>query len=179
MNVSYDLTPDDVIAFWRMQHAQSPELRKQRRSLYGVIAVFVALPLWILVSSPKPVLETAHAIRPLLAFPVIVAVALPFSWWRRRRYWRRLLSEEQNKGFLGLCTMVLDDQGIRVSKPSGEGIKYWPAVEQILVSDAYLFLFTSSFDGYVVPRRAFQSDTEFNAFLENILVKSHVESKNV
>ena len=144
-----------------------------------VIAVGVGLPLWILLSSAKPILETAHAIRPLLAFPVIIAVILPFSWWKRRRHWRRLLSEGQNKTFYGRYTMVLDDQGIRVCQPSGETIKYWPAVEQILVSDAYLFLFTSSLGGYVVPRRAFQSDTDFNAFLWNIAAKSHVASKRV
>ena len=179
MNVSYDLTPYDVIAFWRMHQARSPETRRQRRTLMGVIAVGVGLPLWILLSSAKPVLETAHAIRPLLAFPAIIAVILPFSWWRRRRHWRRLLSEGQNKNFYGRHTMVLDDQGIRVCHPSGETINYWPAVEQILVSDAYLFLFTSSLGGYVVPRRAFMADTEFNAFLQNIADQSHVESERV
>ena len=173
MKAFYDLTSDDLVAFWQSHEARSPESRRQRKSLAWVMLAVVGLPAWILVSTPKPFLETARAIWILLVPVVLTPVLIPLLWWRRRRLLKRVLSE----GCYGPCSMELNDEGIRECKPSGESMAYWSAVKDVFVSDSYLYVYTSGIDGFVVPRRAFQSESEFNAFLKQVLAKTNVEPK--
>ena len=76
-----------------------------------------------------------------------------------------MLSEGQNAGFYGDCSISLDANGLHESKASGDTVRKWSAVEKIVVSSKYLFVYTSGVEAFVVPRRAFVTDTDFNSFV--------------
>lgn len=176
MHVSYELTFEDLAAFARMHQARSPAVRRQR---FGCVTVaFVAmlgLPLLILLTSDEPLLVTARNIWPLLLGPVLLAIfGIPYIKWRTGQMTRTLLAEGDNTGFYGPCTLFVEEHGLRESKASGESARNWSAVKKIIATATHLFVFTSAVDVFIVPRRAFGSDAEFDQFVGRIASHSQV-----
>jgi len=183
MSANYNLTADDLSAFIQFHNAQSLAVRKYRAGcLFGGFFATMLLPGLILLTTEKPVLETARAIRPLLMgaviYLILMFVARPYVKWRTGHLSRRMLSEGKNSGFYGDCSITLDEDGIRETKSSGETMRKWPSVEKIVVASEYLFIYTSGIEAFVVPRRAFALDAEFNAFAEYAVNHSGVDAQD-
>ena len=174
MKVSYDLTADDLTAFVRYHHIQSPTARKQRiASVFVGLLVTLALPALLLVSADKPLLETTVAIWPLLLAPLgFLAVVGPYMKWKTERIAKRMLKEGANSGFYGDCKLSLETDGIREIKRSGESTRKWSAVERIVLSPEHVFVYTAGFEAFVVPRRAFANDSELRDFVGQIADRS-------
>ena len=177
---SYELTVDDLVAFVQFHHAQSPSAHRQRMGC--LLIAFVAmllLPGLILLTGEKPFLQTARDIWPLLLGPLLfLAFVFPCIKWRTANLSKRMLSEGSNAGFHGECSLSLDVDGIRESKTSGDTVRTWSAVEKIVVTQEYLFIYTSGIEAFVVPRRAFPSSTDFNAFVQHVADQSSVDIQN-
>lgn len=118
MNVSYELTVDDLVAFAQFHHAQSPTARRQRIGcLLIAFVVMLVLPGLVLLTSEKPFLQTARDIWPLLLGPLLfLALVLPVIRWRTGILSKRMLSEGSNAGFYGQCSLSLDADGIRKTR---------------------------------------------------------------
>ena len=181
MKASYNLSSNDLVAFVQFHSAQSPTVRRQR---YGclVIAFLVMLlfPTFILLTNDMPLLETAQNIWPLLLSPpLFLLVVIPYIKWRSRNLSKRMLEEGRNLGFYGDCTLSLETDGIHESKSSGETVRNWSSVEKIVVAPKHLFIYTSGIEAFVVPRRAFTSDVDFNSYIQQIADQSNVDLQNV
>jgi hypothetical protein len=87
----------------------------------------------------------------------------------------RLLSEGQNNGFYGECELEAGDQALTETRPSGSTIRNWTSVERVVTTPAHLFVYTSGIEAYVVPRRAFPTESQFKAFVDLISKHSGVE----
>ena len=180
MKASYELTADDLMAFVQFHLAQSPNARRQRIgcSLIAFV-VMLLLPGLILLTSEKPFLQTARDIWPLLLGPLLfLTFVFPYIKWRTGNLSKRMLSEGSNAGFYGECSLSLDADGIRESKTSGDTVRKWSAVEKIIVTQEYIFIYTSGIEAFVVPRRAFSSSTDFNAFVQHVADQSSVDIQN-
>ena len=177
MKVSYELTADDLVAFAQFHHAHSPTACKQRTGC--LLIAFVAmlfLPALILLTSEKPLLQTACDIWPLFLGPLLFLIfAIPYIKWRTANLSKRMLNEGHNAGFYGDCSISLDDEGICETKTSGDTIRKWSAVERIVISPDHLFVYTSGVEAFVVPRRAFAAESDFNTFVQHVAEQSHVE----
>lgn len=162
MNVSYELTADDLVAFTMYHNATSTAARRQRSGcLIPILLVMLALPVLILATSDKPIGETAKAIWPLLAVPTLFAVLIfPFLRWQTARLTQKLLREGNNTGFYGPCTLSLDDDGIRESKDTGDTMRKWSAVKKFAGTRDHLFIYTSGVEAFVIPTRAFGTSEE-------------------
>ncbi len=176
MKASYELTVDDLVAFTQYHHAQSPTARRQR---FGCLATglfaMLSLPALILVGSDEPFLQTARDIWPLLLGPLLFLIfAIPYIKWRTGILTKKTINEGRNTGAYGNCSLSLDPDGIRESKTSGDTVRKWSAVEKIIVLPEYLFVYTSGIEAFVVPRRAFATDSEFDAFARHVSDRSSV-----
>ena len=176
MKISYDLFPDDLAAFIEVHQRTSPAARKQRLGCLGTTLVaLLILPLGMLLTTDKPRLQTAIDIWPLFLAPIFLAgFALPYVRWRTKQLSRRLLSEGKNAGIYGECELAIDADGLTESRPSGYTVRKWSSVEQISMTPQHLFVYTSGIEAFVVPRRAFETESEFNDVAQAIAQHSGV-----
>lgn len=176
MKATYELTHDDLAAFIEYHQRSSPTARRQRIGCLGVaLCALMILPVGILLTTDKPVLETAMDIWPLLLGPLLFAIlAVPYIRWRTRQMSNRLLSEGQNKEFYGRCELEAGADALTETRPSGSTIRNWTSVERIAATPSHLFVYTSGIEAYVVPRRAFSTESEFRAFVDTIAEHSGV-----
>lgn len=174
MKVSYELFPDDLTAFIEFHQRTSPVARNQQRGCFGIgLVATLVLPLGIVLTTDKPRMETAMDIWPLFLGPILFALfAKPYVRWRTRQVSRRLLAEGTNAGFYGECELAIDADGVTESRPSGSTTRKWACVERIATTPRYLFVYTSGTEAFVVPRRAFQTEAEFNEFAASIANQS-------
>jgi len=179
MKATYELTRADLAAFIEFHQRTSPAARRQKVG-YLVVAfcALMILPAGILTTTDKSVLETAIDIWPLLLGPILFGIfAIPYIRWRTRQMSNRLLSEGQNKEFYVKCELEAGDDSLTETRPSGSTIRNWTSVERIVTTRSHLFVYTSSIEAYVVPRRAFSTESEFNTFVDAITERSGVEGQ--
>lgn len=177
MKASYELTREDLAAFIEYHQRSSPAARQQKLGcLAAAFGALMILPGGILLTTDKPVLETATAIWPLLLAPVLFGVfGPPYINWRTRQMSNRLLSEGQNKGFYGECELCIGDDALTETRPSGSTTRNWTSVERVVTTRSHLFIYTSGIEAFVVPRRAFAADADFNAFVDSTAERSGIE----
>ena len=174
MKIDYELTSDDLAAFVQSHRRTSPAARRQEIGCLALaFCALMILPVGALLTTDKPVLETAFGIWPLLLGPILFVIfAIPYVPWRMRQMPNRLLSEGQNKDYYGKCELEAGDDAITETRPSGSTICNWTSVERIVTTPSHLFVYTSGIEAYVVPRRAFSTDSEFNTFVDVVKERS-------
>ncbi len=64
---------------------------------------------------------------------------------------------------------------MKATRPSGSTIRSWSSVARVVATPSHLFVYTSGIEAYVIPRRAFPTASEFNAFVDVIRERSGVE----
>ncbi len=160
MNIVYELTPQDYLAFTLFHERHSPALRRRRIANLGFAAiVMLGLPALVFITSKKPLLQTAADIWPLLTGFVLSAVCVgPYAKWRTTYIFKRLLNEGNSAGYYGRCEMTLDTDGIRESKASGECTRKWSAVDKVVFTNNHVFVYLSGVEAFVIPRRALDDD---------------------
>ena len=82
----------------------------------------------------------------------IVAASVLAYLWRRR------------KGQLGPIVFSLTREGVRLRNREMEGLVFWNAIRSVKTRADRTFLFLTSRSALIVPRRAFDSDDQFDAF---------------
>jgi hypothetical protein len=166
MEVEYEITPDDLYAFqWRAVF-QSPLGRRTRRTIYlgWVLAVvlFAAVPA---IGADGFVVSRMSFTFILVALPIIFVAQWGLDRWVARRTILRLLKEEKpGKGQLGRHRIVLGEDGLKESTAVGESRTSWAGVDRIEQNQDYIFIYTSHAAAHVIPKRAFSSPRDADAF---------------
>ena len=75
-----------------------------------------------------------------------------------------LLSSSIKSGVLGPHTYSIDQEGLREVTPVNEGLQKWLGVQEVGRSKRFLFIRINGYLFHLIPRHAFSSDEEFNAF---------------
>ncbi len=70
----------------------------------------------------------------------------------------------RRQGSLGPHFYWLCDQGVRAETPSGRTLVYWSAFRRVFATKYRLYLFLRSRGALIMPRRAFDSEENFEAF---------------
>jgi hypothetical protein len=73
-----------------------------------------------------------------------------------------MFREGKNLGVLGEHYMKIDQHGLIERTSVGESSSTWSGVERIARNNDYIFIYSSALGAYIVPRRAFASQTEFD-----------------
>lgn len=153
MEVRFYLTGQD---FWNFQkHA----LRRRRISLILIAVLVVILVLFTsLTSSPSNIVVN---IAPLILFLVVVGIVV--LRLRRRIFGgtaRRLAAQGEH-------TITIGPEGFRHKQNLGDAMISWRAIKEIK-TDAYNLYFmvdSNALMAHVIPRRAFASPQDADAFL--------------
>jgi hypothetical protein len=166
MEVSYEITPDDLFAFqWRAVF-ESPLGRRTRRTVY------LGWTLAVLLFAAVPAIGRDGFVVSRISV-TFIAIALPIvflgQWFLERRLMRgailRLLEKEKpGKGQLGRHRIVVSEDGLVESTAVGESRTSWAGVDRIEQNSDYIFVYTSPAAAHIIPKRAFEDERDAERF---------------
>lgn len=85
--------------------------------------------------------------------------------WTIKRNARRIYSQSESKSVLGAHTIAIGPEGVSERTAVGESRIAWSGIERIEDDDEYLFLYIGPLVAHVIPKRAFKTAEDANAFL--------------
>jgi hypothetical protein len=169
MNVEYERTFDDLIEFNLYHIAHSPSLRKQ------ILMTRVFYFLLMTITSGSVVYLVGRESNPLPYILCILAGVVTFIVYpvfERRSMTGRLkkvLAEGDNKAILGPQMISLTPEGLFCKTPASEEKLNWSIIDKVAQNEKYIFLYISSTNAFMIPKKAFSSGTlqkEFLAYVD-------------
>ena len=164
MEVNVNIDVNDLIALVDHLYQKYPAVRRQfRRLCFGFPIIVIGLGSLVFLAT-----EDITFFFSMLGLGIFWLLFMPplFKSAARQNI-RRLYKTGQNRGVFGEQKIVINKTEIARYNQYGHAAYYWPAVERIESSNKYLFIFVSSLDAIVIPKRDFSSEHEFDLFVEN------------
>jgi hypothetical protein len=162
LQVQYKLTPSDFQAFDRYQW-------KSRRWIKWSLPVGVLIfPLLVAIltsgawHSPQGLVELFKSMGIQLALPLVVVV-LFYLFFLRRDYAN--LEKKSPELFGDRVTQITEEYFLNRDSQD-EGRVFWPAIKQIDQDERCIFVLDKGDNGYIIPKRAFQKETDAALFFQ-------------
>ncbi|MBI1915411.1 MAG: YcxB family protein [Planctomycetes bacterium] len=178
MEIRYSLTQDDFFAFERYVRARSQQkARAQGRSrprtrpiFWIIIGVFVVFAV-IMFSTNRggrggPVIEWTPGLAAVCTFYGLLGLLVLFGWLARRAHPKRQYEVKKAKGLVDNVTFSLSPENLSWSTAVSTTIMAWSQVEHVGETDEHIFILISESEGYIIPRRAFNSTADAITFVE-------------
>lgn len=164
--IDVEITVDDIVDFNAFHVTKSPAGRRQTRSRRIVLAIYAAI---LAAPSLSALAEPSRLDGLMVSLFVFVCILIP-AWpviqrMAVRRSIRSAFASARNLGSLGPRQVTLTPRELRIRGPYTDDRVHWIAIENVEVGSSALYLYTSGTNGYVIPRRAFASDAEFEFFV--------------
>jgi hypothetical protein len=168
--VEYEFTADDFVQFNLHHNRHSPEIRRRFLVAWITIPVvmwtlFLLLPL-VLRRDEQTYWQGIVAIGWYFVMPLFFLAYYP--WAARRRVTgliHGMLKEGANRSLLGPRSITIDASGITSKSAVSTNSQSWGAVNRVVRTEESGYIYTSSVSAVVIPRRAFDSQTAFDEFL--------------
>jgi hypothetical protein len=163
--IVYELDVDDFVAFGIFHLYHSPAERPGRRL---VTAIFVILAVVCALTANVPWARGDRVGSVFFLSLAGLCAALPFTLfpWLTRRYARHVFRGDRNRAMLGARRLRISRVGLSDSSELLKTSAKWAAVERIETNAGYAYLYIGAAQAYVIPRRAFNDDAQFLAFVE-------------
>lgn len=163
MQVTYELSADDYIAFNLYHQAHSPSIKRRQLFSRWFLPVAMLFFGWTLDQRDGGITgRTTFAMASL-----IWVLLFPAYWrWCSVRLVRRLLSEGLNSSLGKSNTLSIGPEGLQAVGPEGESKLKWTAVEKIVTSESYVYLYVSAVSALMIPTAAFADSAARNQFVE-------------
>jgi hypothetical protein len=156
MNIRYEITIDDVVAFQMHHVAHSKTIQRQKSILIGIVG-FACLIAAIFIFAIEPNVLLAAITAVITSAVSFGLLAYTFNVSYRRgieRLARDLLAEGGNRGILGVHEIRIDDTGVTEWTAVSESRHTWHGIDQIVETDEYAFLYISALQAHVIPKHA-------------------------
>jgi hypothetical protein len=162
MKIRYTNTIEDFVAFNWYHVRHSPTSRRSiALGTWGVpaAALFAGATSAVVEESPLALLPTAvFALLWAVTFPLVFPLGL-------KRQVRRMYRLGQNRGALGPRELELAGDRLVERTPYGEQSVLLPAVEKVVPTDNYTFIYISAVAAHVIPRDAV-TEGDYSAFVD-------------
>jgi hypothetical protein len=164
LQVTYQMNRDDFIAFQRhVAQRQSASASTPR------------LPPWLmgfllLMMIPMAVRDGGSS--PVIVVGTIVSILLwAMSFWLGRSKGIVFVIAPTKKsleraGVFEEQVLVLDLDELKMFSDRGATVSFWQSVDSVDATSEHLFIYTAPTRACVVPRRAFESDRDFQEFVD-------------
>jgi len=170
MILKYTVTKDDYIQYYTYVSWDSPEQKKKKINQYlrqvlingGLIVIVFYTGVfsfrnWYL-----------YLYLGILIFTTLVQIFSARS--NVAKHAEKITDDEKNAGIFSEKIMEIDDSGIALKDAVSESRFRWAAFVKKQENQDYYFLFTSSIDAIIIPKRIFKIVEEKNKF-EKLLVQ--------
>lgn len=170
MEIEYQCTIDDMVAFNLYHFANSPSLRKQvlvNRLITSTLAVLIVVTgFYIAVGKFLPL--------PFIAPSLLIGIIIFFYYpsIQKKTFVRavtKLLKEGKNKASLEKQKLTLSSDGVSERSALGETKVGWSSIEKVVQVKKHIFLYIGSVNAFVIPKRAFLSDESLQEFLDYVV----------
>ncbi len=81
---------------------------------------------------------------------------------------RKLITEDESKGFLGDQVLKVDDEGITVTNEYSCNKMKWSLFNKIKFTDEYIYIYDSSISAIIIPALAFENIEDMKSFYKNV-----------
>ncbi len=169
MTIDFMTTADDFIAFNLFHFKNSPTLKRQLLITRLAYAFFLAVILSLPYTAYVKELPFFACLFPILGVVVGILIFLAYPRMHEknlRKQLSKVLKEGGNEGMIGKQKIVITPEAVINETPAGEQKAFWSSVDKIVETRDYIFLYVSSVSAAIIPRSAFPSDEQRNAFLE-------------
>ncbi|PJZ53295.1 YcxB family protein [Leptospira adleri] len=167
MQITYELTLEDIINFNEYHFRNSKVSKRKRMIAKLIIPVWTLFVFWFLNRSQID--ETSL----LLNIPIFLFAFVWFFLFDRLYFWRlrsnvnKMLREKENKGMIGKQKITLTDDLLVFETSLSSAQFKLGSISELVETKDYLFLYVSSLSALIIPRSSFQnSDKE--EFLKEI-----------
>jgi hypothetical protein len=175
MEVEYELTPEDAIAFHRYYHSH-PHMPPQQgppnpisRVVWYLVPLVVAILLYFAASENYALLQQIS-----LYFVAVFAGAaltlfgiLIYGRIMSPKLIRKSLYQGRNaEKTLGRRRLSIDAEAVRNMTDFASVAYYWKGIDKIVMTKDYALVFINTATAFTLPRRIFADDRAFNDFVE-------------
>ena len=175
LTVAYEFTREDYIEYNLFVNDRRKPYRRMHLFLLGGLLLYALLLLATGTFRDNHILLAVFAaVAGVIAFfPVILRRSIRVNA-------RRLVADGVNRYLFGRKRLAVNSEGLVETGEYSELRLKWEIVENVVRSDAHLYLFLSSIQAIIVPRRAFATDADFQGFYERLQAfqRSRSEGRN-
>jgi hypothetical protein len=167
VEVRFNLTLDDFLAFQRYGEAQQTSTRPRPRPvlLYTAAVLFVLfLTLPFVVGKPPEITLSDSKTLIILGFWASVGIIWLASLRARRVLPRKLFEAARARGLVDDIVVSISPERLTHTNKVSTSSTEWSAIQEVGRTDEYIVIMTGDTTGYIIPRRAFASDAEYEAF---------------
>ena len=162
MTLNFQMRREDVLAFTREYHSSSPTYQSARKKVRLMLPA-VMLCFWLFKLATDGFRWGSTLV--FLGVAILWYFLYPSSFDHRvERYAQKTLDEGSHRKGLGPCELTLSESGLHSKSNYGESTFYWAAVDRVLLTDAYLFIFLNGATGYPIPITDVGSDAAKAAY---------------
>jgi len=86
--------------------------------------------------------------------------------WELKSFVKNAYSETKDRQTLGLLKLKIDENGVTEKSEFGESKTSWPVINKITETDKLILFYYGSNSAYIIPKRAFDSETMVNEFIQ-------------
>lgn len=170
MTAEYEITQDDLTAFNLYHHRHSSTARRHYLRSWFIpvfLLLLVCTGIWYLADRERGTpWRTFLDLWPL--FCMVPLYLLYFPWAYRRKLHKivaGMVNEGRNRGlFCRHRTTISPERVTRVGE-FGQTSVVWSAVEKVVLTDDYAYIYISAVSAIIIPRRAFADSSEFGKFV--------------
>ncbi len=148
MTLNYQLRQEDALAFNREYYKTSPTYRRTKTRARLMLPV-IMLALWTFTTSSSGFEWTSTVI--FLGSGLLWFFLYPTYLDKRvSRYAERVMSEGSYSKNMGPGELILAENGLHSRSAIGQSIYLWSAVDRVVLTDAYLFIFLTGLIGFPI-----------------------------
>ena len=162
MDIEYEISTDDLLAFHLYQNEQSLALRGCRWGFQLIIGLITAAGSVIYFMLRDYLMASVW----LVAAVLLVVLAPRVLRGSIKRQIVRLYRLGKYRGSIGKHRISLTPEAMVNSTEESKARVLWRDVEKIAATDEHLFLYTSAETAIVVPKRAFSDEAEWAEFVK-------------
>lgn len=166
----YSLTADDFAEYNAYTSWHAPWQKKARIKFIVNIAFIslIVIPAGIIVSKYISNEKPHHYLRLGIMILVGLMVVLLFAYYqepfRIKNKVRKFVGKDENSSILGERELEINDKEIVYVNDAGRSYCKWDSITRNAVTKEYFYLYTSSIQGYIIPKRLFSSQKEIDEF---------------
>lgn len=169
LTAHFQLEAADVGAFQRYTNGDKGKQLSPVQTLLALFVGMVIMGLFFYLTLSKSATTRPLRAAPSASSPLFSVLSLFLPMLLFAGFWLFLItaSKKANKKSPILqhpSTVTLSNEELRVEFASTAVTNRWAGVSRVENTPSHLFLFTQPADGFIVPRRAFNSDEEFEQF---------------
>jgi len=169
LHVEFELTVEELLAYNDFYQARSRAARDTFRRAWAIRAV-----LYFCVGAIACFYFQRFAVDYALALSAVIVIVLVIAWfyypfqYRRaiRRMMQRHYSEDNSEAVFGRRRASLTPAYFVISRRDSQTITRWQGVIEVCIQPSAIYVFVSSMQAHIIPRRAFADDSQFERFAQ-------------